>query len=166
MIVCIDPGSTNTGLVLMERDKVWEAKAISFPFSIKGDNEDLVERIEAIEWRVDDEIDRFRGCLEAIVIEGFAYFGGRSNAFTFQTPWVIGALIEHLKTRYGVPIFIQLSTKVLNPTKTGNTAWVKDACAEGREFIEGATSCTNDHTRSALAHGIYFYQDIEHQEYL
>lgn len=166
MIACIDPGSTNTGLVLMDRSKVWEAKAISFPYSVKGDNAELVERIEDIEARIDDEIDRFKGYLEAVVIEGFAYFGGRSNAYTYQTPWVVGALIEHLKNRYGVPIFIQLSTKVLNPTKTGNCSWVKEACADGREFIEGATSCTNDHTRSALAHGIWFYQDIENEEYL
>lgn len=151
-VIAIDPGTSNTGLVYMSGSEVFAAKTITHKSSVKSDQERLMERAESIArgidiWMADKPHD-------AVVIEGFLQFtGGRANAYTFQTPYLVGYLHA---TLIGENIVIQTSPQVLNQRNRDNVAWVKDYLLLGKEVLRNDKQCSNDHTRSAMAHG-YFY---------
>lgn len=169
MICCIDPGTTNTGIVWMKRDEVIASDTIHFPHSIKNDNYELMDRVAEIVKEIDTHwLHGDQGALEAVVIEG--YVGGwanRNNAYTYQTPWLVGALLQHMRQydQKRFAVYIQTSAQVLNPRTPGNAAWVKYHLEDGKLPIGGAEKCTNDHERSALAHGIWFYSQPENGDY-
>lgn len=155
MIVAIDPGTSNTGVVMLDRRHVEKAATFSGkPVGI--DNTALEFRCAEIAERLEDFIGSSQ--VNAFVIEGFVPFRGtRGNANTFQTPWLAGYLSGFISAIWPEsPIYVQLSADVLNPNRGGNAAWVKEAVKCGNEPLPGAKLCTNDHTRSALAHGIYW----------
>ena len=68
-------------------------------------------------------------------------------------------LAEHPHDQAGEPFSIQLSALVLNPRARNNAAWAADAVQQGREVMQGCQRLvTNEHLRSAFAHGLWFYQ--------
>lgn len=155
-IVAVDPGSLHTGVVYMDSRRVIDVATIAYPKSVKGDNGLLDERCEAI-WR------RLWSFLadhphDLVVIEGYQQQGGRGHlSMSHQTPWLVGSLTAHLH-REGEHVSIQTSAQVLNPRARSNCAWVQDAVRDGRDVFSGAEKCTNEHLRSALAHGVYWMQ--------
>lgn len=156
-VVAIDPGTTSTGLVWMDGHEVFEAGTIRFREAVKGDQGALLERAGAVSaalkgWMRGKE-------REAVVIEGFVGYARRQSTYTYQTPYLCGYLHRALS---GERLVIQTSRQVLNPHTRGNCAWVKEAVAAGEPCgWEGAGLCTNDHERSALAHGVWFYRHGE-----
>lgn len=152
-IVAVDPGTLHTGVVHMDDRRVIDAATIAYPRAVKGSNDLLDERCEAI-WR---RLWRFLADHphDLVVVEGYLPQGGRGRlSMSHQTPWLVGSLTAHLH-REGERVAIQTSAQVLNPRARGNCAWVVDAVREGREAFPGCEKCTNEHLRSALAHGMY-----------
>ena len=143
-IVAVDPGCMHTGIVYMDERRVIDSRTVGYPKGVKGNNALLDERCESI-WR---QLERFLAehPHDLVVIEGY------------QTPWLVGSLTAHLH-QAGEPFSIQLSALVLNPRARNNAAWASDAVAQGREVMQGCQRLvTNEHLRSAFAHGLWFYQ--------
>lgn len=157
-IVAIDPGTTNTGLVWMDELRVLAAETIRFKGAVRGDQDALLERAESISLALAEWLEGKER--EAVVIEGFVGYPGRQGGYAYQTPYLCGYL--H-RTLAGEPLVIQTSRQVLNPRTPGNCAWVKAAMAAGREAWGDSSLCTNDHERSALAHGVYYYRQEGHR---
>lgn len=155
-IVAVDPGCLHTGVVHMDGRRVLDSCTIAYPKGVKGDNDLLDERCEAIWRRLDEFLARHPH--EMVVIEGYQQHGGRGHmSMSHQTPWLVGSLTAHLH-QAGEPFAIQLSAKVLNPRARGNCAWAADAVMQGKEVLEGCQRLvTNEHLRSAFAHGVWFY---------
>ena len=149
-IIAIDPGTSNTGLVYMDERRIICCKSLTFKDSIKCDQQLLRARAQNISRIIRDFISDKPH--DAIVIEGFVNFGSRSNAYTFQTPYLCGYLHAELSNEN---IVVQTSTKVLPKKKGGND---KELMARGVAVWTDCEKCTNDHLRSAAAHGIYYYR--------
>lgn len=150
-VIAIDPGTANTGVVYMSERGIICAKTIHFVEAIRQNQDALLARAREIarqlsDWMADKPHD-------AVVIEGFTCISGRSNASTYQTPYLCGYLQRLLD---GESIVIQTSKQVLNPKTPGNLSRVKDAIAAGYEAIPGCGCITNDHLRSAAVHGWYY----------
>lgn len=156
-IVAVDPGCLHTGIVYMDERRVIDSRTIGFPKGVRGDNDLLDERCESI-WR---QLERFltEHPHSMVVLEGYQQQGGRGHmSMSHQTPWLVGSLTAHLH-KAGEPFTIQLSAKVLNPRARGNCAWAVDEALQGREVLQGCNRLvTNEHLRSAFAHGLWFYQ--------
>lgn len=154
-IVAIDPGTENTGIVYMNEREVIDVKTIHYIDGTKLDQRALMIRCRDIVERIYDwMLDKPHS---ALVVEGFVTFRGsnRSNPYSFQTPYLCGVIGERFK---GEDITWQLSKDVLNPRLPGSCAYVKDKVKCGGSVLDGDARCTNDHLRSALAHGVYFYK--------
>lgn len=156
-IVAVDPGCMHTGIVYMDERRVIDSRTIGFPKGVRGDNDLLDERCESI-WR---QLERFlaENPHDLVVIEGYQQQGGRGHmSMSHQTPWLVGSLTAHLHQE-GEPFSIQLSALVLNPRARNNAAWAAGAVQQGREVMQGCQRLvTNEHLRSAFAHGLWFYQ--------
>ncbi len=150
-LVAIDPGTRNTGLVWMSERRVLDAATVSFSESCGQDQDALRTRCRAITSRVAAWMAERPHDLA--VIEGFTGFSGRRRgAFAFQTPFLVGYMLGALPSER---FELQTSASVLNPRTPGNLAWVKREAAAGTEVMPGSLACTNDHERSALAHGMW-----------
>lgn len=156
-IVAVDPGCLHTGIVYMDERRVIDSRTIGFPKGVRGDNDLLDERCESI-WH---QLERFLAehPHDLVVIEGYQQQGGRGHmSMSHQTPWLVGSLTAHLH-QAGEPFSIQLSALVLNPRARNNAAWAAGAVQQGREVMQGCQRLvTNEHLRSAFAHGLWFYQ--------
>lgn len=153
-IIAIDPGTTNTGIVYMDERRVICCRTISYSQAVKGDQDALRDRAQAIARQVlEFAADKPN---EAIVMEGFVTYKERQSSYTFQTPYLCGYLHSALE---GEDVVIQTSRQVLNPRTRGNVADLKDLMAKGCEVYGDSLKCTNDHLRSAAAHGIYYYRN-------
>lgn len=156
-IVAVDPGCLHTGVVYMDPRRVIDARTFAWPKGCKGDNDLLDERCEDV-WR---QLEFFLAAHphDMVVVEGYQQQGGRGHvSMSHQTPWLVGSLTAHLH-QAREPFSIQLSAAVLNPRARGNAAWAVDAVKDGREVVQGCQRLvTNEHLRSAFAHGLWFYQ--------
>lgn len=154
-IVCIDPGMRHTGLVHMDGWHVLDARTIAFAKGVGQDNALARDRAGEIASEVAAWLESRPH--ECVVMEGFTGFSGRrSGVYAWQTPFLVGYLLRELRAER---VEIQTSRQVLNPRSTGNVARYVNALAEGRDpFESGGTLITNEHLRSAAAHGIYHYQ--------
>lgn len=56
----------------------------------------------------------------------------------------------------GEEVVLQTSRQVLNPKTRGNAAWAVDWLMNRRQFYLGQGLVTNEHERSAFAHGWYY----------
>lgn len=153
-VVAIDPGMRHTGLVHMEGWHVLDAKTIAFRKGVGQDN--LLARERAGE--IAQEVTAWLASHDhaCVVLEGFTGFTSRQGVYAWQTPFLVGYLLRELATE---SVALQTSRQVLNPRSTGNVARYANAMAEGRDpFESGGKLITNEHLRSAAAHGIYYYQ--------
>lgn len=160
-IVCIDPGTSNTGLVYMSPFSVLccntiHGKAVGF------DQDELRERAGEIARRVLAWIaDKPHDC---IVIEGYVTFGKNMGQYTYQTPYLIGYLHRALEAA-GERIVIQTSRQVLNHRTKGSVVSKADydseydtkASALYRSGWKDVDKCCNEHLRAAALHGVYYY---------
>lgn len=152
-VVAIDPGTANTGLVYMDERRVLCALTVSMKGAVKGDQEALRRRAEAVADRIAGwTADKPR---EAVVIEGFLGYPGRQGGYTYQTPYLVGYLHRALA---GENLVTQTSRQVLNPRARGNVARLMEALRLGERPLEGAELLTNDHLRAAACHGAYYYE--------
>lgn len=154
-IIAVDPGTSNTGLVYMDERRVIDVRTLHYRSTVKDDQYALLERAELIarqfrDWSYDKPH-------ELVVIEGFVCFKGRQNAYTFQTPYLCGFLHDAL-LHDGERIVIQKSGDVLNPNARGNVSRLVSDMKLGYEVWGDSWKCGNEHLRSALAHGIYYYE--------
>lgn len=162
-IIAIDPGCANTGIVYMSEFSIVCSKTISGP-PVRNDKEKLLERAQSITRQILAFIaDKPH---EMVVIEGFTGgFTGRQNAFTHQTPYLVGYL-ERALEHADEPFVVQLSTEVLNPraknsmvsyddySPSKNHAKINALKRSGWKDIDLLKS---DHTRAAALHGAYYY---------
>ena len=144
----------NTGVVVMDEDRVIAADTIRFKDSIKGwsykGQQELMHRLHDIK----------AGVLPYLLIdhdwevcEGFFTYPGRQNASTFQSAMVTGAIISMLDEDKAV---IQTSDQVFNSQTPGAMPYAKALLQKGKSIMAGDELCTNDHERSAFLHGVYF----------
>lgn len=154
-IVAIDPGSLHTGVVHMTRRRVLDSRTFAFKEGCGADNDLLDARCEEI-WTL---LRRFLETHEhgAVVIEGFVPYHGRFSGTkgSHQTPWLCGHLLGRLHAA-GEEVVLQTSRQVLNPKTRGNAAWAVDWLMNRRQFYLGQGLVTNEHERSAFAHGWYY----------
>lgn len=151
-IIAIDPGTSNTGIVHMDEARIIDAETFSFKEPVKADQLKLMQRAHDIavliyDWMAPREHDH-------VVIEGFVTFHGRQSGYTYQTPYLCGFIHAALAGEHFV---IQTSRQVLNSHTRGNVAAYKRAMEQGRDVWGDCSMLTNDHLRSAAAHGIYHY---------
>ena len=151
-IIAIDPGTRNTGLVYMNELAILDAETIKFNDTVKNDQYALMVRSHEI-------VQRIYKWLQArphdwTVIEGFVNYSKRQSGYTFQTPYLCGYIHAALATEHFI---VQTSRQVLNPRTKGNVAAYRDAMERGEEVWGDCKLLTNDHTRSAACHGIYYY---------
>jgi len=151
-IIAIDPGMRNTGLVHMDGRSIHDVLTISWSGAVRDDQHALLLRAyetasTIARWIADKPH-------EAVVIEGFLNYCKRQSGYTFQTPYLCGYIHAALATEHFI---IQTSRQVLNPRTRGNVAAYKAAMEKGSCPWEGSEKLTNDHLRSAAAHGIYYY---------
>ena len=66
-----------------------------------------------------------------------------------------GQLLGHLREA-GEEVVLQTSRQVLNPKTRGNAAWTVDWLRNRRQFYLGQGLVTNEHERSAFAHGWHY----------
>lgn len=151
-IIAIDPGTKDTGLVYMDEARIIDAETIRYGEAVKADQDALLHRAHDITLRIADWIAARKH--DAVVIEGFVTYHGRQSGYTFQTPYLCGYIHAALAMEYFV---IQTSRQVLNPHTRGNVAAYKAAMEQGRDVWGDCSKLTNDHLRSAAAHGIYYY---------
>ena len=151
-IVAIDPGTSNTGVVYMDEARIIDAMTISYKKPVKADQHLLMRRAFEITERIADWMAPRRH--EAVVIEGFVTYHGRQSGYTFQTPYLCGFIHAALANEHFV---IQTSRQVLNVHMRGNVAAYKRAMEQGTPVWGDCSALTNDHVRSAAAHGIYYY---------
>lgn len=155
-IVCIDPGTSNTGLVYMDEREIFCSKTITHKDRLfkdqltkagkpsrEVDQTKLLYRARSIYIAIRDFL--LANPHEAVVIEGFQTFSGsaRTNAYTFQTPYLCGYLEKALEDEN---VIIQTSTDVLKGI-------------DPREVVRafpGGLGCTSEHTRAAACHGLYY----------
>ena len=159
MIIACDPGTANTGLVYMERERVEDVLTVHINGGVRNDQYALLERAARIAERMKSWMaDKPH---EAIVIEGFIGYPGRQGGYTYHTPYLCGYLHKALE---GERIVIQTSRQVLNCKTRGNLAGLREAMAAGDCRWGGAEKLTNDHLRAAACHGAYYLErnDIEH----
>ena len=157
-IIAVDPGTSNTGLVYMDERRVIDARTLHYRSTVKDDQRALLERAQVIarqfrDWSYDKPHD-------LVVIEGFVGFKGNTGPYVFQTPYLCGFLHSELLDA-GEEIVIQTSPQVLNRKKEGNVRHVLNAMLAGEEVWGDCSKCTNEHLRSALMHGIYYYRHRE-----
>ena len=150
-IIAIDPGTTNTGLVYMDEHRIIDATTIRFKQPIKADQFLLMQRAHRIAVAIYDWMAPRRH--DYVIIEGFVNYHGRQSGYTFQTPYLCGYIHAALDEHF----IIQTSRQVLNSRTKGNVAAYKAAMEQGRDVWGDCSKLTNDHERSAAAHGIYYY---------
>lgn len=151
-IIAIDPGTQNTGLVYMDEQRIIDAETIHYKDSVKGDQVKLLQRAHEITTRIAEWMAPRNH--DAVIIEGFINYSGRQGGYTFQTPYLCGYIHAALAGEYFI---IQTSRQVLNTHTRGNVAAYKEAIAQGHDVWGDCSVLTNDHVRSAAAHGIYYY---------
>lgn len=155
-IIAIDPGTSNTGLVYMDESRILDAETIHYREAVKSDQNRILHRAHDIALRIADWIATRPH--DHIVIEGFVTYHGRQSGYTFQTPYLCGYIHAALAMEHFV---IQTSRQVLNSHMKGNVAAYKKAMEQGRDVWGDCSKLTNDHVRSAAAHGIYYYTHKE-----
>lgn len=151
-IIAIDPGTSNTGLVYMDESRIIDAETIRYGEAVKADQLKLMRRAHEIAVAVYDWMAPRRH--DYVIIEGFVTYHGRQSGYTFQTPYLCGYIHAALATEHFI---IQTSRQVLNSHMKGNVAAYKKAMEQGRDVWGDCSMLTNDHVRSAAAHGIYHY---------
>ena len=160
-IVCIDPGTSNTGLVYMDERRVIDARTLHYKDVVKDNQEALMRRAELIarqfrDWAYDKPH-------ELVVIEGFVHYQGRTGGYAYHTPYLCGFLHSELLAA-GERLVIQTSRQVLNPRTRGNVSQLVSDMKLGYEVWGDSWKCGNEHLRSALAHGIYYYERKEQKD--
>lgn len=165
-IIAIDPGTSNTGIVYMSELSVICWKTITGK-PVYADQQELIDRMASITRQILSFMaDKPH---EAIVMEGFVGYKGRQNAFTFQTPQLVGFLEDRFYCMEE-PLVIQTSDEVLNPRRRDSLVTYDDSAhgkAHAKEYALKRTGwrdvekLPNDHTRAAALHGCYYYLNKE-----
>lgn len=156
-IIAIDPGTTNTGLVYMDERRVICAKTI--PNHARARNlYELKARVVSIATQVSDWMaDKPH---DAVIMEGFIFQSRQYRDKLYQTPHLVGALMEELRDEN----LVLQTSEIFNPKRKNNVADLKGQIAAGISPGWAETEkCTNDHTRSAVCHGIYYYMTAKQQ---
>lgn len=154
-IIAIDPGTSNTGLVYMDENRIIDAETLSYKEAVKGDQFLLMNRAHDISVRIFDWMAPRRH--DYVIIEGFVTYHGRQSGYTFQTPYLCGYIHAALATEHFV---IQTSRQVLNSHTRGSVVLEGETMAEAiaRSGWGNAGILGNEHVRSAALHGIYHYK--------
>lgn len=162
-VLAIDPGTSHTGLALVDEYGINCAQTIhGRGGSLGTDNALIIERCEQIA----DEVERL--CIswphDVVVIEGYEPFvhQGRVNAqAATQTPILVGAICDRLRHENLHP---QYSSVVLR--QSGGVYGLYGIRAKGMdaklarvklmEKVAGGTKCRTDHERAAAAHALWY----------
>lgn len=167
-IAAIDPGPSSTGIAYMDRRRIICAKTVTRSGAIRESNEVMMARAESIWMEIDSWL--YDKPCDVVVMEGFVGYPGMRAGNNYQTPWLCGYLQRAVEER-GLPIAVQTSKQVLNPTTPGNVyeafgvlkaAKRENSAERARKAAiaaigyAGSESLTTDHTRSAALHGLYY----------
>lgn len=152
-ILAIDPGLANTGVVLFENRRIAQVFMLKtkadgrrpeFGRSVQRGAELLVD-LYSLHERIGD--------IDVAVVESYkdipGHLRGATNRWT--TPLAIGLMYPAIELMAKEVVW-QDPERVMTATKHMRKLW-----AEGRRgLIEGDALITNEHLRSAAAHGSYY----------
>ena len=173
-VLAIDPGTRKTGVVLMDEYGISCAATLRFPDACGDDIYSLVSRVAEIGDRLLPLLAAWNH--DTVVVEAFQTFGpsrGRGNAYTWQTPHLVGYLQAFLEAEdAGKPVVWQTSPQVyrFGSGLYGLMRLPKGYAAKGMapkarlaimEKVEGGDKCRSDDTRSAACHGLYYLKTKE-----
>lgn len=162
-ILAIDPGLANTGVVLFEGGKVKAVQTIRTDADGRLQFQPALERVKTIAVELSIVIERARP--DEIVCELYRDIPGelRRVANRWSTPLVIGYLVAAVLEDWqhsGIPVVWQDPEVVMKAYSSHIKAWEaegrKKAATRRRDIIvAGDQYLTNEHLRSAGAHGLY-----------
>ncbi len=149
-VVAIDPGLANTGLVLYVDGKIRAAVTCRTKPGPRGDFAEVLARADDMAASVAAQVVNWTP--DEIVAEGYRDIPGklRGAKNRWMTPLAIGCLWAALKP-LGIPVAWQDPETVMKAMKNVVLFWKAKT-----PIIEGDDSLTNEHTRSAAAHGHYY----------
>lgn len=165
--MAIDPGLSNTGLVLMagtgSKNRTSSSARLQVALSKTIRHAPAKRDLEALYTHCSEitaEVLKVAGehHPNIVVVEDFVGYRGCDYIYLSQTPKLCAWLYSAL-TREGYEVVLQTS-EIFRRNRKGNVAWVRDKVKEGVEVVPGALQCTNEHERSALAHAIYYLEGI------
>ena len=176
-VLAIDPGTRKTGVALLDEHGVSCAATLRFPDACGEDVYSLVARVAEIGDRLMDLLTAWGH--DVVVVEAFTTFAGsqaRANAWTWQTPHLVGYLQHFLETEdAGTPVIWQTSSQVYRfgsglyglmrlPKGYGAKGMAPKARVAIMEKFPGGDKCRSDDTRSAACHGIYYLKSTENEQ--
>lgn len=165
-VLAIDPGTTHTGVALVDERGVSCAQTLRFPDMRTVDNAAIFDRAQAIAERLEPILTAWRH--DVVVLEGYQYFGSISSAYSAtQTPILVGYLARFLK---GENLQPQHSPELFNKNRAGNV-WRRygvnpDGTTEQRlrelmRKIPGGDKAKDEHQRAAVAHAVFYISKAE-----
>lgn len=155
LILAIDPGLANTGVVLLGKQMIYAAA------TLKTSRDHSVPEFEDAVSRSDDlaqQLRRFMALhapagVSVAVVESYRDFGGghkRGVKGRWTTPLAIGLLIPDIRLLSDEIVF-QDPAEVMCAGRDYIALW------KARKSVwPGDRNLTNEHLRSAAAHGIYY----------
>ena len=176
-VLAIDPGTRKTGVCLLDEYGISCAATLRFPDACGEDVYSLVARVAEIGDRLYDLLTAWEH--DVVVVEAFTTFAGsqtRANAWTWQTPHLVGYLQHFLETEDGdKPVIWQTSSQVYRfgsglygmyrlPKGYGAAGMAPKARVAILERVNGGDKCRSDDTRSAACHGLYYLRKLQEGE--
>ena len=173
-VLAIDPGTRDTGVVLMDEKGISCAQTIHFNDACGNDCHAVAFRARQLRDRLAPIVTLWKH--DVIVMESWTSFSektGRANSATWQTPYAIGylqCLVEELDGKDMVP---QTSTEVFGVRRVKSFCYgahsqdeVEAMKRAAAKKIQGGQKLTNEHLRSAALHGLYYLKYHKEQENL
>jgi hypothetical protein len=160
VVVAVDPGLANTGVVVMAGRKIADAATFKTKSRGRPDFESVMERGQHMAESVSALVGELSD-VEAVVIEEYEDFGGgtyrRSGVSDALVPnrWttpVVCALIGSRLASLGYNVVWQRPAIVMARYRSHKGYWERKCYG----LVEGDTRLTNDHVRSAACHGLAY----------
>ena len=149
IIAAVDPGLANTGIVVMDKDRVYATTTLH---SVGKTNSWEETRSRAQKMAVD--IVSFIRASEAehAIVESFEQ---QSYKGVTKKSWATVLVLAYLDVALSGAAVWQTPSEALKDTKDYRDLW--KACGDkGAGILLGDKAITNEHLRSAASHGIYY----------
>lgn len=152
-VLAVDPGLANTGLVYFESRHIAAAETIrTRSDGPRPDWARVVERGQEIAHGIREVADRL-GPVDVVVCESYRDIPGRLRtvANRWTTPLVIGLVIPTLIDLAPALVW-QDPERVMRAYAGAVRIWESGICG----VVPGDRALTNEHLRSAAAHGLHY----------
>ncbi len=163
-VLAIDPGTTYTGVALVDERGVSCCQTIKFLQPCGLDNAAIFDRAEQIAERLAPILATWKH--DVVVMEGWKYYGSIANENSAtQTPILVGWLARELR---GENLHPQSSSQVFNKKDPGNIYRPfgidldkpnEKRLADLMRKIPDGEKAKDEHQRSAVAHAVYYIRE-------